>query len=143
MLEHEGDIEEFKERLEKVAPKRWKKPKYLPTDFDRMVTRCMSIIGRSSDDIGRLLGCDGRDIRREYKDELKQGLEISCSMVAGNMFKQAMKDSPSAVSAAREFLSKFGGFADQKTEISGPGGGPIKSASVQFVMHMHPGDEQI
>ena len=142
-LAHEGDIEELKDRLNRVAPKGVKKPKYKPTEFDRAATRCLALLGRTSDDIGKLLGCDGRDIRREYKDELKQGLEIACSLVAGNLFKQALKDSPSAVNAAKEFLTKFGGYVDNKTEISGPGGGPIKSASVQFVMHMHPGDDEV
>lgn len=76
------------------------RPPYVPTEEHRKMVEAMCSVGVQQSEISLVLGIDPKTLRAHFREELDTAMVKANAKVAANLFKQATKDDPKAVSAA-------------------------------------------
>ena len=84
-------------------PKSKGRPRFKPTDKDRLIVRMMSGLGKSVDDIAIAVQISRRTVFSKFKNELKSGAAQVETQLMGNMLRLANGDDGTAF-RANEFL---------------------------------------
>ena len=111
----EGDREETRGR-----------PQHVPSTQTREEVSKMVAYRLKHEVISDILGIAPKTLRKHYDHELKTGRAKVVVQVANSLLEKAISDRPDAVNAAKFILGSEDGWAE-KSEISGPGGGPIET----------------
>jgi hypothetical protein len=91
------------------------------------MVRSLAGVGRPHEDIGALVGCTEKTLRKHYREELDEGAEDANAAVVGFLMAQIKKGN---VAAMIFFEKARGGKCETlREEITGPGGGPIRTTT--------------
>jgi hypothetical protein len=103
--------------------------KYEPTDKDIRIVEAMARCGMPQDAIARVLGIDGKTLRKHFRVELDTSADKANAAVANKAYQMAVTGSPPA---ATFFWLKCHGWREtSRVEHTGPGGRslvPIETA---------------
>jgi hypothetical protein len=98
----------------------------VPTDENRRQVETLAGFGIPQPDIGRTIGVNDDTLRKYYRDELDSGTTKANAAVAQSLYRKALGDGTSAVTAAIFWLKTRAQWRETNTlELSGKGGGPI------------------
>lgn len=96
------------------------RPPYVPTEEQRKMVEAMASVGIQQTEIALVVGIDGKTLRAHFRDELDTAMVKANAKVAANLFKQATKDDPKAVTAAIFWAKTRMGWKEPVThELSG------------------------
>lgn len=76
------------------------RPPHSPSDDQRKIVKAMAIAGIDQDTIAETVGIARETLRKHYDYELTFSKAVANAKVVANLFRQATKDSPSAIPAA-------------------------------------------
>lgn len=88
------------------------RPGYKPTDKDRSMVKTMCGYGIPQADIATVLKIDLKTLRKHFREELDTGIITANTAMAQNLYKKAMGDGPSAVTATIFWLKARAGWRD-------------------------------
>lgn len=89
------------------------RPEYKPTEKDRAAVQTMSAYGIPQGEIASVVGCDEKTLRKHFRQELDTAATQANARVAAALFKKAMGDGPSSVSAAIFWLKSRAGWTEK------------------------------
>jgi DNA-binding CsgD family transcriptional regulator len=114
---------------------------YEPTDKDRKQVTIMAGIGLSQEQIAKIIGISDDTLRKYFRDELDTAEAKMTAQVAQNLYSIATSRESGAVTAAIFWMKTRAQWREtNRTEVSGPNGGPIKVESVDL---SHLSDEEL
>lgn len=98
---------------------------FMATDAMREKVRYLSGLGVPHDNIGKIIDCSPKTLRKHFRRELDRGAAESLAVVSGYLFAAAKAGNVTA----QIFIMKCrGGWKERSVqEVSGPDGGPIPS----------------
>jgi hypothetical protein len=103
------------------------RPEYVPTDKDRAFVRAMSMAGAQHERMAEVIGITAKTLRKHFRHELDYGRDQANANVVANLYRQATKDDPKAITAAIYWTKAQMGWREaSRTEITGADGGPAK-----------------
>src|SRR5262245_32694063 len=88
------------------------RPAHAPAEKDRKTVESLAGFGISEEKIARLIGVDGKTLRKYYRNELDLGQDKANSTVAQNLYRIATGSSPQAVNAAKFWLACRAGWKE-------------------------------
>ena len=102
-----------------------------PDDKSRKQVLLMSGIGLTQDQIARVMLVSDETLRKYYSDELETGAAKMNAAVAQNLYSIATSKGQGAVAAAIFWMKTRANWREvNRSEITGPDGGAIKTESV-------------
>lgn len=97
------------------------------SDKDRAFVRAMAMAGAQHERIAEVIGCTAKTLRKHFREELDFGRDQANAAVVANLYRQATKDDPKAITAAIYWTKAQMGWREaSRTEITGADGGPAK-----------------
>ena len=104
------------------------RPAHEPTDENRKQVETLAGFGVPQIDIARTIGINQDTLRKYYRDELDNGETKANAAVAQSLYKKALGDNASSVTAAIFWLKTRAGWKETTTtELVGKDGGPIRA----------------
>lgn len=88
------------------------RPAHQPTEADRRQVEMMAGFGLTEVEIASVIGITAPTLRVHYRVELDVGHVKANAKVASNLFRQATKDDPKAVTAAMFWLRCRAGWSE-------------------------------
>lgn len=111
------------------------RPVHQPTTEQRKQVETMAGFGITEDDIALSIGISAPTLRKHYRSELDLGHIKANSAVAQSLYKKALGDGASAVTAAIFWLKTRAGWKETTvTEHTGADGGPVLFRRVERVI---------
>lgn len=95
-----------------TEPKKAGRPPHAPTEALRRQVEMMTAFGNTAAEICAIIGISEPTLRLHYRDEIDQGQVKATNAVALNLFRQATKDDPKAVEAAKFYLKCRAGWSE-------------------------------
>lgn len=92
--------------------------KFEPTDAQRELVETLSGYGVPQADIARLIKVSLGTLHAYFREDLDVGMAKANAAVAGNLFRQATKDDPSAVRAAIFWSKARMGWREVAQEVN-------------------------
>lgn len=92
--------------------------KFVPTQDQRDLVETLSGYGIPQADIARLVKISLQTLHNNFREEMDVGMAKANAAVAGNLFKQATKDDPSAVRAAIFWAKARMGWREVAQEVT-------------------------
>lgn len=93
-----------------------------PTKELRNVVKYLSIAGQTQESIAALLQIDPKTLRKHYREQLDESLDMSIAYAVGKLMENVKKGDRASIFF---FLKTRGGWKETMShEVSGPGGGP-------------------
>ena len=104
---------------------------HIPTDESRRQVLEMAALGMTQEQIGLVMDLADRTLRRRYRRELDIGGVEMLMKVSRNLHEIAMdRDDPRSAAAAMFVMKTRAGWREtNRTEVTGPGGGPLQLAA--------------
>lgn len=102
------------------------KPSHSPTQEQRQLVQLHACVGTPHAQIGRILNLDPKTLRKYYREELDLGLAKANATIGGALFNKAKGGD----TASMIFWLKTRAGWRERTEVSGPDGGPIQTQDV-------------
>lgn len=96
----------------------------MPTADLRKQVQAMAGFGLPQEKIARIVGVSQPTLRKHYRDELDLGADKANSLVADSLFKKALANGPSSVTAAIFWLKTRAGW--KETVVQEHGSDPNK-----------------
>lgn len=104
------------------------RPAYKPTEEARKQVETLAGFGVPQADIARTVGINQDTLRKYYRAELDNGETKANAAVAQSLYKKALGDKASSVTAAIFWLKTRAGWKETAVhELTGPNGGPLQS----------------
>jgi hypothetical protein len=86
------------------------RPEHVPTPDNRKTVQLLITAGNGKELIAKVLKIHVDTLEKHYADELETGLAVANANVAANLYAQATKDDPKAVTAAIFWLKSRAGW---------------------------------
>lgn len=110
-----------------------------PTDEHRKHVETLAGYGLTHDQISKLIvnpqtgkPIDRNTLAKHFREELDKGIAVANAAVAQSLFRKAIGNGPTSVTAAIFWLKARAGWVDRQTvELTGANGGPIELSSVK------------
>lgn len=100
------------------------------SDKDRAFVRAMAMAGAQHERIAEVIGCTAKTLRKHFREELDFGRDQANANVVANLYRQAVKDDPKAITAAIYWTKAQMGWKEaSRTEITGADG---KAAKIEI-----------
>jgi len=97
-----------------MTKKHQTKPPHVPTDATRQVVKIHTMVGTTQKDVARVIGIDGKTLRKYYRDELDLSKAKANATVGGALFNKAVGGD----TAAMIFWMKTQAGFREKTDIN-------------------------
>ena len=99
------------------------RPSFQATDVLRGKVKSLAAVGLAHDNIGKLIGCSPKTLRKHFSPELKTAAPEAAAFVASHLFAAAKRGN---IAAIIFWLKTRAGWVERmRKEISGPDGSPI------------------
>ena len=89
------------------------RPPYKPTEKDRSMVETMAGYGIPQADIATVLKIDLKTLRKHFREELDTGTITANTAMVQNLWRKAMGDGPSAVTATIFWLKVRAGWSEK------------------------------
>ena len=73
-----------------MAKKHQTKPPHVPTAATRQIVKLHTMVGTTQKDVARVIGIDGKTLRKYYRDELDLSKAKANATVGGALFNKAV-----------------------------------------------------
>jgi len=106
------------------------RPAFEPTDEQRRTVRAMVAYGVPQEQICKVIGVTDKTLNKHFKHEIETAAIEANSKVAQSLFRKATSDElvgPSVTAAIFWLKTKAGWKETDRTEHTGPDGGPLKT----------------
>lgn len=87
-------------------------PPHKPTDQTRAQVAAMVAYGITAVEIGKVIGISDTTLRKYYREEIDTGTAVANAKVAESLYKKALGDGPSAVTAAIFWMKTRAGWKE-------------------------------
>ena len=106
-----------------------------PTDQTRKTVEAMTAYGIPQAEIARVIGVSIVTMRKYYRDEIDTAAAKANARVAERLYKTAISDGREGVTAAIFWLKTRAGWREtNRTEVTGPDGGPVAITEIRRVI---------